>query len=270
MLAPTLLDRVLAPGGLATVFQPILAVDAAAPRLFGCECLSRGPAGSSLAAPDLLFDYVRRKRSEDLVDRAVLRQCLAQTPLLPAGLRLSVNLHASTLGRDQGFVDFLLAELERWRLPARRLTLELVEHSAVLDGAGFLRSVAALRRAGVGLALDDLGLGYSNFRMILDVHPDLLKLDRYLVAGCEGDPARRAVLESICLLAERLGTTRIVAEGVETAAELAAVRSLGIDLVQGYYFCPPVPLEDLATSVAPFVDDPRSVAPTLRLVEGEV
>jgi EAL domain-containing protein (putative c-di-GMP-specific phosphodiesterase class I) len=95
-----------------------------------------------------------------------------------------------------------------------------------------------LRARGIGIALDDVGVGHSNYSMMLDCRPDLIKIDRYLVAGCHADPQRQAVLESIARLAPRLGA-RAVAEGVEEPDDLGTIRALGIDLVQGFLLSRP-------------------------------
>ena len=83
------------------------------------------------------------------------------------------------------------------------------------------------------IALDDVGAGNSNFSMMIDVEPDFLKIDRYLVSGCDSHKYRRVVLESIHHLASRTGS-RLVAEGVETPEELEVLMEIGIDLIQGY------------------------------------
>jgi EAL domain-containing protein (putative c-di-GMP-specific phosphodiesterase class I) len=118
--------------------------------------------------------------------------------------------------------------------------VEIVEHSPPLDVPGFRRSLAELRAAGVAIALDDVGLGQSNYKMILDVRPDIYKLDRYLVAGALNDPYRQVILDSLARMVRRL-EARAVAEGVEDSQELVAVESAGIELVQGFIFARPMP-----------------------------
>ena len=114
-----------------------------------------------------------------------------------------------------------------------RLVVEIVEHTPFWNESIFAGSLAELRRAGVRIALDDIGVKHSNFRMALDCRPDYFKIDRYLVEGCRDDSSRRAVLESIAGLARKVGA-RVVAEGVSNPADLGAVTDLGIDLVQGH------------------------------------
>jgi EAL domain-containing protein (putative c-di-GMP-specific phosphodiesterase class I) len=104
--------------------------------------------------------------------------------------------------------------------------------------------LAKLRALGVLVAIDDIGLGYSNFRMIVDAQADYFKIDRYFVTGIERDPYRFAVLESVAKLASKVDA-RVIAEGIETASELGFVIEAGIDLVQGFYFSEPLSPEHL-------------------------
>ena len=108
----------------------------------------------------------------------------------------------------------------------------------------FRAALKALRALGARIALDDVGLGHSNFMMILECMPDYLKVDRYLVAGCHHDFHRRAMLASIAQLARPFGA-RVVAEGVEEAADLAVLKRMGITLIQGYLFGRPMPAAEI-------------------------
>ncbi|HEV2719408.1 MAG TPA: EAL domain-containing protein [Thermoanaerobaculia bacterium] len=241
------LDRLLAPGGITPVYQPIYAVSDGPPHRYGYECLSRGPRGTNFESPDVLFDYVRLKRQEIVVDRACIAAALRQLPHLEDGVRISINVHASTLGRDPTFTEFLAGTCRDTRVAPSQVTVEIVEHAPPWDNDSFLRALAALRHLGASIALDDVGLGQSNFKMLLDASPEFLKLDRYFVDGCSRDPKRCAVISSIEELARRFGA-RVIAEGVETEEDLMTVRELGIDLVQGFFFSKPLPAAELTVN----------------------
>jgi EAL domain-containing protein (putative c-di-GMP-specific phosphodiesterase class I) len=243
----TLLDAILEPGRLSVVFQPIFEVGTARPHLHAVESLIRGPRGTNAERPSVLFEYVRRKRAEALVDRACVASVLAEASRLAIIPVLSINVHASTLGRDAGFPTFLLERARAARVDPGRLIVEIVEHSPPLDVPSFRGALSALREAGVSIALDDVGLGQSNYKMILDVRPDIYKLDRYLVSNAWNDPYRQVILDSLARMVRRL-EARAVAEGVETAQELVAVEAAGIDLVQGFYFAQPLTRDALESS----------------------
>lgn len=233
------LDRLLAPGGITPVYQPIYLVSDDAPELYGFECLTRGPRGTNFESPDVLFDYVRLKRQEIVVDRACIAAGLRNLPHLDGEVRISINVHASTLGRDPSFTEFLAATCRDTGIVPSRVTVEIVEHAPPWDSEAFLRALASLRQLGTSIALDDVGLGQSNFKMLLDASPEFLKLDRYFVDGCTHDPKRRAVIGSIEELARRFGA-RVIAEGVETEEDLLTVRALGVSLVQGFLLSKPL------------------------------
>jgi EAL domain-containing protein (putative c-di-GMP-specific phosphodiesterase class I) len=241
------LDTLLEPGGLRVHFQPIVELRHTPPRLHGLEALVRGPKGTNLEHADVLFDYVRRKREETLVDRACLKVAFEAARQLPGLPRLSINVHASTLGRDHEFLVFLGDIADVNAIPLCDVTVEIVEHAPPWDGRSFLSALEGLRRIGVKIGLDDVGLGQSNFRMILDCRPDYFKIDRYFAAGCAKDPYRQAVLQSIHELARRFGG-RVVAEGVEDAEDLEAISRIGIDLAQGYLFAPALDVPQLIGS----------------------
>ncbi|HVR41833.1 MAG TPA: EAL domain-containing protein, partial [Thermoanaerobaculia bacterium] len=229
----SLLDAVLAPGGISITLQPIFEMSEGRQRVTAVECLSRGPRGTNLEPANVLFEYVRRKKEETAVDRACVMAGLMATRSLPSSIRINLNVHASTLGRDRAFVGFLQSAADACGIDPSRLVVEIVEHSPYWDGPGFMKTLDALRAIGIAIALDDVGLGYSNYKMMIDTHPQYLKLDRYLIQGCDADPYRRIVLGSIRRLASELGA-EVVAEGVETTAELETLLGIGIQRVQGY------------------------------------
>jgi len=233
------LDAILLPGGILPVFQPICAVAGGRHTITGYECLSRGPRGTNLEAANVLFDYVRLKREESAVDRVCIRAALVAARILPLQARLCINVHASTLGRDAGFVDFLRNTMDDCGIGMNRLTVEVVEHAPPWDDLAFLATLDRLRMLGVAIALDDVGLGQSNFKMLLDVRPDYMKIDRYFVVRCAEDPDRQAVIEVVNGLARHFGA-QVIAEGVEDLATLQTLERLGIGLMQGFYFSRPM------------------------------
>lgn len=236
--AGRLWNQIVQPAGLSTAFQPIFEYTWSGRSVFALEALTRGPRGTNVERSDVLFEYVRRKRREAEVDRLAIGAALREACGLPDLPGLSLNVHASTLEQDRLLPVWLSEQAREYGIPCNRIIVEIVEHAPPWSGPSFLFSLDRLRNLGVRIALDDVGLGQSNFRMILDCQPDLLKIDRHFVAGAHADEHRRAVLESIADLACRLGG-RAVAEGVEDDRDLEAALSAGIDLFQGYLLCAP-------------------------------
>ncbi|MEA2165691.1 MAG: hypothetical protein QOK37_3818 [Thermoanaerobaculia bacterium] len=238
MTRHTLLHDILAPGGLSILFQPIFEIVDGEPLLFALEALARGPKGSNVECANVLFEYVRRKGKETEVDRACIARAVSAAAGVPGAPPISINVHASTLERDANFTGFLTETCNANGMDVSRVILEIVEQQRFRDERSFFAALGALRNLGVRIALDDIGIGYSSHRMLIEVRPELFKIDRYFVAGSAENEYSRAAIESITLLAQRLGG-RVVAEGIESLSDFETVTSLGIDLVQGYYFARP-------------------------------
>ena len=236
-----LLQRILSPGALRVFFQPVC--EAANRRPHYYEGLVRGPVGTTVESPEVLFEYVRRKNRSADADRACVRAILQEARHLPSDTRLGLNIHASTLALDPEFLNFLGDTAAANAIAPSRLVVEIVEHAPPWDVKGFRNGLACLRDIGARVALDDIGLGHSNYLMVLECRPEYLKIDRYFVHGCHADFYRQAVLDSVVHLARPFGA-QVVAEGVEDEADLDAVRNAGIGLIQGWLLDPPRPAAD--------------------------
>jgi EAL domain-containing protein (putative c-di-GMP-specific phosphodiesterase class I) len=151
--------------------------------------------------------------------------------LLEPGTFLTVNVSPETILLP-GLADLISREV------APRLILELTEHIPVEDYSPILQALAPLRDIGVRLAVDDTGAGYASFRHILSLDPDVIKLDISLVRDIERDPVRRALVAALVPFARETGF-RVIAEGVESDHELAALCALGVRWAQGFHLATP-------------------------------
>jgi EAL domain-containing protein (putative c-di-GMP-specific phosphodiesterase class I) len=131
-------------------------------------------------------------------------------------------------------------------LPAERIVLEITEHADVGDYDALLAALGPLRARGVRLAVDDAGAGYSSLRHILHLQPDLIKLDMSLTRNICLDPARKALASALVSFAREMGS-QIIAEGVETEAELSTLKEIGVERAQGYLLARPLPLDEVLT-----------------------
>ena len=154
------------------------------------------------------------------------------------------NVHAATLGQNLDFVESLRRRAKKHSLALERFTVEIVEHAPSCDIPELLRSIAELRDSGVRIALDDVGLGQSNYRMMLDCHPEFFKLDAYFVRGLKEDSKRRAVVESVVAFGRALQSS-VVAEGAESAEDIAILAAMGVQFVQCNFLCRPITVEEL-------------------------
>jgi EAL domain-containing protein (putative c-di-GMP-specific phosphodiesterase class I) len=248
----TLMDTIVRPGALTAAFQPVFDVAAGRPRLDYAEALIRGPKGTSVEAPDVLFEYARRKNCSAEVDAACVRAVLFEARLLPPSVRIGLNVHASTLALDPEFLNVVGDSASVNGIDPARLVIEIVQHAPPWDVAGFRNGLSGLRAIGARIALDDVGLGHSNYLMVLECRPDYFKVDRHFVHGAQSDFYRQAVLASVAQLA-RPFSARVVAEGVETMEDLRAVQAAGIDLVQGWLLGAARPAAQFASG--PVIED---------------
>lgn len=226
-LAPVIHD-----GGPTVVLQPI--VDLGTGRRVGAEALSRFPAAWGLP-PDVVF---HQAHSADLGHRLELLALeRAAAHLAHVTGYVAMNVSPRTLLTPA--CGELLA-----RLPAERVLLELSEHEPVEDYAALRAALDAPRAAGMRLAIDDVGAGFSSLRHIVLCGPDVIKLDRTIVDGVGSDPVLRTLVAALVDFAHGNGT-RVVAEGVETLPDVEALKELAVDLAQGWYFGRPGPPEAL-------------------------
>lgn len=222
-------------GGLSMAFQPLVALDSG--RTVGVEALARFPAvlGGTTAT---WFAEAASVGAGTQLELACVRLVRDQLPDLPRHLDVHVNLSPQALWDPAA-----VAVLEQ--LPLGRIVLEITEHEAVENYPGLMGILAPLRAAGMRLAIDDAGAGFASMRHVLLLHPEVLKLDISLVRGLDTDASKRSMCQALTGFAHATGAT-VVAEGVEVAAEADALRALGVDLGQGYFFARPGPLEALS------------------------
>jgi len=234
---------------IAMVYQPIW--DLHAHRPVGFECLARFSGGPS-RSPDKWFMEAAEIGLGTLLELAAIRLAQSSLASFPDDIYLAVNASPKTILSGE-LSDTLVG------MPAERIVLEITEHAHVEDYDGLSRALAPLRSRGVRLAVDDAGAGFSSLQHILQLRPDLIKLDMALTRNINLDPARRALASALVAFA-RNTNSRIIAEGVETASELDALRSIGIEKAQGYFLGRPMPFDAAAKLVRPAVPVANRVA----------
>lgn len=237
------IDSVLANDQLRSAWQPIVAAEDG--KLLGMEALTRFPATvSAWPTPDAWFRAAAGVGMLERLEHAAIGGGLALLPDLPTDAYVSVNVSAAALHSDE-----LLAMLSR--APLSRIVLEITEHDVVEDYEALAGLLRPLRDEGLRIAVDDLGAGYASLRHLLRLNPDLLKIDLALTRDVDSDSQRQALIRGLVRYARTAGS-KVVAEGVETDAEWAALRELEVDALQGYRIARPQPREQaLAESLMP-------------------
>lgn len=219
---------------LSMVYQPIVDVNSRAHT--GFESLSRFNA-EPRRGPDQWFAEAAEVGMAFELERYAIEQALAEMEDLPAETYLSFNASSELI--LSGAMESLLAGK-----PLDRLVMEVTEHAVVEDYDQLRRATAKLRRQGLRLAVDDAGAGYASLKHILNLDPDIIKLDTSLTRGVDTDKDRQALASALIYFAKKTGC-KVVAEGVETVEEYTALNVLGVDYVQGYYLGKPTPIDQL-------------------------
>ncbi len=226
------------PGAIATVYQPI--VELATGRTVGFEALSRFNLEPQ-QGPAAWFADAASVSLERELERAALESALAGFGRLPPDCFMAVNL-----GPEAALDDDMTALLATHD-PARTV-VELTEHAQVADYDALHAGLLELRAHGLRLAIDDAGAGYASLRHILNLKPDIIKADISLTALADSDRGSRAMMSALVSFASEMGQL-VIAEGIEHAETLTALKAIGVHYGQGYLLGRPQPLPAVGARV---------------------
>jgi EAL domain-containing protein (putative c-di-GMP-specific phosphodiesterase class I)/AmiR/NasT family two-component response regulator len=224
------IERFVAGQGVSMAFQPILELSTKA--TVGVEALARFASPPPRPPNEWFAEAVSLALGVQLELTTVAQALKALTRLDP-GVYLAINCsHRAAVS----------AELATLLAPnAGRLVLEITEHEAVEDYDDLVEALAPLRARGTRIAIDDAGAGFASLRHTLRIAPDIVKLDLSLTRDIDSDRAKRALATALVSFADEMGFA-LVAEGIETAEELATLGELGVGFGQGYFLAEPGPL----------------------------
>jgi EAL domain-containing protein (putative c-di-GMP-specific phosphodiesterase class I)/ActR/RegA family two-component response regulator len=220
-------------GGLSIAFQPM--VELSSGRIVGVEALARFPTEPK-RTPDVWFEEATEIGLGMELQVAAVELALLALDMLPVDVFLSVNVDPATAASPE-----LARAIQRW--PGERIVIELTEHAPASDYPSLRDALDAFRRSGVRIAVDDAGAGFASPRHILELAPDIIKLDISIVRDIDTEGSQRALASALVGFAHETGT-ELVAEGVETADEALTLYSLGVPLIQGYFAARPGPIPD--------------------------
>ena len=213
-------------------YQPIW--DLGARRVMGFEALCRFSEDGT-SPPEAFFREAEQLGCRKELEVAVIRRAVEALQVLEEDFYLAVNASPRTV------VSGALSAL-RGAAPLHRLVLELTEHDAVEDYAALEAALAPLREQGLRIAVDDAGAGYASLRHIVRLKPDIVKLDMSLTRDVDADPSRQALASAMSIFCSQTHIV-LVAEGIETWAELDTLRGLGVPTGQGFHLGRPTPLQ---------------------------
>ncbi|HZB02139.1 MAG TPA: EAL domain-containing protein [Actinomycetota bacterium] len=225
------IERFVSGHGVWMVYQPIQDLETGAE--VGLEALAR--FGSIPAkTPDRWFAEAIALELGHQLELRTLGEALDALPRIADGTFLSVNCSSGVAASPD--VAQRLDGVEH------RIVLEITEHEAIEDYGALAQGLAPLRERGLRVAVDDVGAGYASLRHALQLAPDMVKMDMSLTRDVNRDAGRRALASALISFASETNMT-IVAEGIETAGELEALRALGVRYGQGFHLARPAPLD---------------------------
>ncbi|HEU4569452.1 MAG TPA: EAL domain-containing protein [Gemmatimonadales bacterium] len=212
-------------------FHPI--VDAEAGAVWAHEALVRGTDGASAAEVlARVTDRTRYRFDQACRVKAIELAARLQPP------RLSINFLPNAVYRPETCIRTTLEAAREFGFPVERMIFEVTEGERIDDKAHLAGIIREYRRLGFATAIDDFGAGHSGLNLLAEFQPDFIKLDMALTRGIHRDPVRRAIVQGILGVCAEL-RIEAVAEGIELAEELAALRDLGLRLFQGFWFAEP-------------------------------
>ncbi len=247
------LDSAIGRGDIWVAYQPKL--DLRSNRIIGAEALVRwSHPEKGVIAPD---EFIRAAEQHGRIDRLtdfVLESAIrsaAGVNAIGVSFGVAVNL-STTLLDDQRIVATVQLLLNRYKLRSELLTLEVTESAAMHPGAESMKTLEALRAAGVKISVDDYGTGHSTLEYLRAIPSDEIKIDRGFIANVARDTNDRLLVESTIQLAHSLGRT-VVAEGIEDEVTRTTLAALGCDVAQGYLIGKPMKLVQLMQLCTPDV-----------------
>ena len=244
---PDLIRGLIESGGIRPAMQPIIRLlDGVT---LGYESLCRINPGAGPQVPSALFDAAGGAMEKDLDEACIRAGLQGSVHTMPATLFLNVML--STLAQPNAALR--LAEFaEAAEVNPEHIVLEVSERVPVPNVARLRRVVADLRSRGFRIAIDDAGAGHASMLVIAEVRPDFIKIDRDLIRGVHSSDSRRALVVSMLSFGTHIDA-RIIAEGIETEADLRCLMDLGVQFGQGNVLCEPVILGEPAVAGATLV-----------------
>jgi EAL domain-containing protein (putative c-di-GMP-specific phosphodiesterase class I) len=244
------IDELIRNRRLTTHFQPIYATMDGL--VFGFEALARQTAPASFPDSGELFKAASITGCLTALDKLCLENalsCLAETRFLDHDWHLFINICPETF-MNPAFSCRIFTDLVRGMgISCERVILEITEESVISNYALFRSSLDSYRQQGFKIAIDDFGAGYAGLKMLSTVEPDFVKIDRHFIADINRSYINTKLVEAVATVCNRIGIN-VVAEGIERREELTVVRTMGIDLIQGFLLGQPAPSLNASPAMA--------------------
>ena len=250
------LKRIIRDGEISSVFQPIVSLRDAS--VLGYEALSRGPDGTDMESPDVLFAVAEEVHEIWELERLCRTRALSAFMSACVDTLLFLNVNPNVIGDAKFQKGFTRGSLGQFGIGPGRVVFEITERTAAVNMEEFKEVIRYYIGQQYKIAIDDAGAGYSGLNLITDLRPHYLKLDMQLIRGIDRDTVKQALVKSLQEFAKVTGTY-LIAEGIETREELEKLIHIGIHYGQGYYIKRPAPgLAGVPADVAATISDINS------------
>jgi EAL domain-containing protein (putative c-di-GMP-specific phosphodiesterase class I) len=238
--AASTITSLLFRGFYSTAFQPI--VDTGTGQSIGFESLLRGQDGTLLADPGRLFNDVGYLTDDTrlTLDRACIDSAVRNGKNLPDNALIFINILGATMIRMKSMLNEFLSLLGELQIDPARIVFEVSETTNRELTEHISAVLRLIRRSGIRVALDDIGVRSPYLYHLLYLEPEFLKLDRIFISSIDRDSRKQDLVHCMTGMAQTMGA-RLITEGVETAQELEVMKALGVPLSQGYYLGRPQP-----------------------------
>lgn len=221
-------------GSLTSYFQPI--IDAKDYSIFGYEALIRGvKENGELMFPDQLFSKSTRNDLNFKLDRMCRESALKTAAVKRISQKVFINFLPTAIYDPQFCLNSTVRWAKQLEFDPKNIIFEVVETESVKDKNHLKSILSYYREQGFEIALDDVGEGYSGLNMLINLKPDIIKVDREIIQNIDKDEFKQSTYKALYTLAKENGI-KVLAEGVETSFELEMIQSIGVDYLQGYYF----------------------------------
>ena len=230
--------RILREDRLRAVFQPILSTKGANGEVHGYECLLRGDVDGEAVGAGPMLEMARGAELLFQFDLAARRAALLGAAEHRIKEKIFVNFAPNAIYNPYSCLDSTVRLVDKLKIARERVVFEIIESERLPEPAHLKNIATYYREHGFGVALDDVGAGFSSLSLLTLLKPDYVKLDMSLIRNVDEDPARALVARKLLETARELGL-KTVAEGVESPGEYAWLREHGADFVQGYLFARP-------------------------------
>ena len=217
-------------------------------KVYGFEALLRWHhPDRGLISPDDFIPILENSAYMIELGYWIIRRCFELSVAIEKqgviGTRIAINLSAGQFV-DQNLPSYLHSLITEFSIPATRFELELTEQTLVKDVGHTIKMMESLKEMGFSFAIDDFGTGYSSLAYLKQMPVDVIKIDKSFIFGMLENHADYQIIMSTIAMVKNLGLI-VVAEGVETSAQLRSLEQNDCDLIQGYYFSKPVPEAEL-------------------------